>query len=65
MIDDGPLNEAIILATRAHAGQVDKGGQPYVLHPLRVMLACKSEPERIAAVLHGLPDHIAGPPAVR
>jgi len=46
------LGEAIVLATRAHAGQVDKGGQPYILHPLRVMLACKTEATRIAAVLH-------------
>jgi guanosine-3',5'-bis(diphosphate) 3'-pyrophosphohydrolase len=46
------LDEAIMLATQAHAGQVDKGRQPYILHPLRVMLACKTEDERIAAVLH-------------
>ena len=46
------LSEAIVLATQAHAGQVDKGGAPYILHPLRVMLACKTEDERIAAVLH-------------
>lgn len=24
------------LATQAHAGQVDKAGQPYILHPMRV-----------------------------
>jgi len=49
---DAALVEAIILATRSHQGQVDKGGQPYILHPLRVMLACQTEQERIAAVLH-------------
>lgn len=32
------LNKAIEIATRAHAGQVDKAGEPYILHPLRVML---------------------------
>src|SRR3546814_18000553 len=26
------LDQAIILATRAHAGQIDKGGAPYILH---------------------------------
>lgn len=46
------LDRAIMLATRCHEGQVDKGGQPYILHPLRVMLACQTEQERITAVLH-------------
>jgi len=46
------LNKAIEIATKAHAGQVDKSGNPYILHPLRVMLACESEIERICAVLH-------------
>lgn len=32
------LEAAIILATEKHAGQVDKGGMPYILHPLRVMM---------------------------
>jgi (p)ppGpp synthase/HD superfamily hydrolase len=46
------LNKAIEIATRAHAGQVDKGGEPYILHPLRVMISRKNELERICAVLH-------------
>ena len=46
------LNKAITIATRAHAGQVDKGGAPYILHPLRVMLSRGNELERICAVLH-------------
>lgn len=46
------LNKAIEIATRAHTGQVDKGGAPYILHPLRVMLSRKNEIERICAVLH-------------
>ena len=46
------LDNAIKLATDAHAGQVDKGGQPYILHPLRVMLAMAITDERIVAVLH-------------
>ncbi|WP_203309748.1 HD domain-containing protein [Sphingomonas beigongshangi] len=53
------LSEAITLATQAHAGQVDKGGAPYILHPLRVMLACKTEDERIAAVLHDVVEDTA------
>ena len=46
------LAKAIEIAARAHAGQVDKGGQPYILHPLRVMLRCETLEQRIAAVLH-------------
>ncbi|WP_426126249.1 HD domain-containing protein [Pararhizobium sp. PWRC1-1] len=46
------LDTAIKLATDAHAGQVDKSGEPYILHPLRVMLAMKTDEERIVAVLH-------------
>ncbi|MDQ0319993.1 hypothetical protein QO002_002131 [Pararhizobium capsulatum DSM 1112] len=48
------LNTAIQVATAAHAGQVDKSGQPYILHPLRVMLAMETEDERIVAVLHDI-----------
>ena len=46
------LEDAIQLAARSHAGQIDKAGQPYILHPLRVMLSVQGEAERIAAVLH-------------
>ena len=31
------LEKAIKIAVEAHTGQVDKGGNPYILHPLRVM----------------------------
>jgi (p)ppGpp synthase/HD superfamily hydrolase len=46
------LERAIQIAAEAHAGQVDKAGQPYILRPLRVMLRVQGENERIAAVLH-------------
>ena len=46
------LEKAIEIAARAHAGQVDKAGSPYILHPLRLMLQMTQMPERIAAVLH-------------
>ena len=43
---------AIEIAAAAHAGQIDKAGQPYILHPIRVMLSVEKEAERIAVVLH-------------
>ena len=46
------LETAISLACEFHNGQKDKGGQPYILHPLRVMLKLDDEDKRIAAVLH-------------
>lgn len=46
------LDEAIQVARRAHEGQLDKSGRPYIAHPLRVMGAMRGEHERMAAVLH-------------
>lgn len=47
------LDRAIQLAAEAHEGQVDKQGQPYILHPLRVMLALAGDEEdMIVGVLH-------------
>ncbi len=48
----GTLERAIAIAAEAHAGQKDKAGAPYVLHPLRVMLQQTSLEGRMAAVLH-------------
>ena len=31
------LSKAISVATMAHEGQFDKGGKPYILHPLHLM----------------------------
>ena len=46
------LERAIAIAAQAHAGKTDKAGAPYILHPLRVMLAVRGAAARIAAVLH-------------
>lgn len=46
------IERAIEIAASAHAGQLDKAGQPYIFHPLRVMLRVTNVQERMAAVLH-------------
>jgi hypothetical protein len=46
------LEKAIQIATSAHEGQCDRSGQPYILHPIRVMTHCSTIFEKICAVLH-------------
>lgn len=48
------LNKAIHIATDYHDGQVDKGGQPYILHLIWVMNDVKSLRGKIVAVLHDI-----------
>ena len=47
------LNKMLVLATNAHAGQYDKGGKPYILHPLKVMHYLKSEDEELQCIALG------------
>jgi (p)ppGpp synthase/HD superfamily hydrolase len=54
------LERAIAIAAEAHAGQVDKAGAPYMLHPLRIMLRMSSIDERIVAVLHDVCEDCPG-----
>lgn len=44
--------EAVRLAATAHASQVDKQGQPYILHVVRVGAAGKTLEEQIVGFLH-------------
>ncbi len=46
------LEQAIDLAVQAHREQVDKYGQPYILHPLRVMFRLQGAVEQVVGVLH-------------
>ena len=46
------LYRAIEIALDAHKNVSDKGGNPYMLHPLRLMLQMDSEEEMIVAILH-------------
>ena len=54
------LEKAIKIAVEAHTGQLDKGGNPSILHPLRVMLSLKTEEERIVGVLHDVVEDCEG-----
>ena len=46
------LHRAIEIALDAHKNVSDKGGNPYILHPLRLMLQMDSEEEMIVGILH-------------
>ena len=46
------LELAIKVATDAHEGQLDKGGNPYILHPKAVADALESTENKIVAYLH-------------
>ena len=46
------IERALQVAARAHEGQCDKEGMPYILHPLRVMAGVEGETARIVAILH-------------
>ena len=46
------LEQAIGIAIRAHSGQMYKNVEPYILHPLRLMLRMDSLHEQLTAVLH-------------
>lgn len=48
------IEKAIALAARKHAGQKDKGLQPYIFHPLRLMFKVKTPEQQIVAVLHDI-----------
>ncbi|MFX3631337.1 MAG: GTP pyrophosphokinase [Candidatus Pristimantibacillus sp.] len=48
------LKQAITLAATMHDGQYDKGGNPYIIHPLRIMLKAQDDESRIVAVLHDI-----------
>lgn len=46
------LLKALVLMFKAHLGQRDKSGKPYILHPLTVCKNVKGYDEKIVALLH-------------
>ena len=47
------LDAMLVIATNAHHGQFDKGGRPYILHPLRVMSFLKEDDEELQCIALG------------
>ncbi len=47
------LNKMLILMVNAHAGQFDRGGNPYALHPLKVMHYLKTDDEELMCIALG------------
>lgn len=47
------LTAMLVLTTNKHAGQYDKGGNPYILHPLKVMHYLRSDDEELNCIALG------------
>lgn len=47
------LCKMIQLAVERHAGQFDKGGRPYILHPLTVMHRLRTDDEELQCIAVG------------
>lgn len=47
------LAKMLVITTNAHAGQFDRGGNPYILHPLKVMHYLKSDDEELMCIALG------------
>lgn len=47
------LGTMLVIMANAHAGQFDRGGQPYALHPLKVMHYLKTTDEELQCIALG------------
>ena len=47
------LSKMLHIVTNAHHGQFDRGGNPYILHPIKVMHYIKSEDEELQCIALG------------
>lgn len=46
------VKKAALIAYNAHKDQLDKGGYPYIMHPIHIAEQMETEDETIAALLH-------------
>ena len=46
------LDKAALICVTKHAGQCDKAGSAYFQHPVRVAMRCRTDEEKIVALLH-------------
>jgi len=53
------LADAIAFATVAHKHCREKNGDPYILHPIRVMDSVKAPEEKMTAILHDVVEDTA------
>ena len=51
---DNTIELALLMATKAHFGQVDKLGQPYILHIIAVINGCETLSQKMVAALHDI-----------
>lgn len=47
------LSKMLVLATNKHAGHYDRGGRPYILHPLKVMHLLRSDDDELNSIALG------------
>ncbi len=52
MIYTEKIKKAAVIAYKAHEGKFDKGGYPYIMHPIHLAEQMDTEDEIITALLH-------------
>lgn len=60
MVYSERVRNAMVIAYQAHAKQTDRGGYPYIAHPLHLAEQCQTESETIVALLHDVLEDARG-----
>ena len=50
------IEKALKIAIEAHSGQLEKDGNPYIMHPLRLMSDVETVEEKCVALLHDVAE---------
>lgn len=53
------FEQTLLYVTKAHLGQVDKGGRPYIMHLLAVSERMERTEEKVVALLHDIVEDTA------